>query len=148
MSIVQRLRLVGVTLALTGVVTCAQVWGDVASARRPLQSAGRKDGAPGELKAGESFAAAKFAEQPVVAYRKATGEIVFGAQVRPDLGAPVAQPRDIPVLIDNSASQAGPSYTLARQITKALSDGLKADDQIAVWTVNIPSATRDRSGGF
>src|SRR5262245_51191717 len=148
MSTVQRLRLIGVALALAGIITCAQVWGDAAGSRSPLQPLGRKDGASRELKAGDSLAAARFAQNPVVSYSNRKGELLFGAQVRPDLGATVEQPRDVLVLVDTSASQAGAAYSTARDILKSLSTNLKDGDRLAVWMVNIPEATRSLTSGF
>src|SRR5262245_49554189 len=126
MSHIHRLRLIGIVgLAIAGIITCTQVWGDAAGSRAPtIQPFGRKD-APRELKAGDSFVAARFAEQPVVSYANSKGETLFGAQVRPDLGAVVEQPRDVLVLVDTSASQAGPSYATARDIIKSLNTSLK-----------------------
>src|SRR5262245_19796731 len=144
MSYVQRLRLVGAAKAIAGVIVGAQVWGDAAGrSSKPQTIADRKDGAPRELKAGQSSVAARFAEQPVVSYATSNGEVIFGAQIRPNLGAAVEQPRDILVLVDTSASQAGTSYKSAQQVIKALNESLKPGDQLSIWTVNIPSATRN-----
>src|SRR5262249_48654765 len=143
----QRLWLVGSALALAGVITSTAVWGDPADGRRPMQTK-VKDGAPAELKSGESQAAARFAEKPVVSYTTSKGERVFGAQLKPDLGPTTVRPRDVLVMIDTSASQAGPSYELARTITRSLSESLGADDRLSIWTVNIPSATRSLTKGF
>jgi hypothetical protein len=150
MSYVQRLRLIGIAgLALAGIITCTQVWGDAAGSRpSPIQPLGRKDTGPHELKAGESLAAARFAEQPVVSYMNRKGETIFGAQIRPDLGAAVEQSRDVLVLVDTSASQAGAPYASAREILKSLSTSLKDGDRLSVWTVNIPEATKGLTNGF
>src|SRR5437867_10963210 len=87
MSTIQRLRLVGATLALLAAITCTQVLGDVSKDRSPMQPACRKDSGPRDVKVGESLAASKFAEQPVVAYKTRSGELVVGAQLKPDLCA-------------------------------------------------------------
>src|SRR6266568_8285285 len=143
MSYVHRLRLIGIIgLGLAGIITCAQVWGDAAGSRPPLQQLDRKDGAARELKAGDSFAAARFAKHPVVSYTNRKGETIFGAQVRPDLGAAIEQPRDVLVLVDTSASQAGSAYNTARDIIKSLGSSLKDGDRLSIWTVNIPEATK------
>jgi len=149
MSTVQRLRLIGAAIALAGVIVGTQVWGDAAGRRsEPQKIVDRKDGAPLELKAGQSSVAARFAEQPVVSYATSNGEVIFGAQIRPNLGAAADLPRDILVLVDTSASQAGTSYKQAQQIIKTLNESLKSGDQLAIWTVNIPSATRNLTNGF
>src|SRR5438132_6198452 len=83
MFTVQKLRLVGATLALLAAITCSQVLGDVSKDRAPMQPSSRKDAGTGDVKVGESLAAAKFAEHPVVAYQTRAGELVFGAQIKP-----------------------------------------------------------------
>src|SRR5947209_7469319 len=136
MSTFNRLWLVGSALALAGVITSSAVWGDPAEGRRPMQTKA-KEGAPAELKSGDSQAAALFAEKPVISYTTGKGERFFGAQLKPDLGPTTVRPRDVLVMIDTSASQAGPSYELARNITRTLSETLGANDQVSIWTVNI-----------
>jgi tetratricopeptide (TPR) repeat protein len=95
-----------------------------------------------ELKLGEGLAAGKFAQQSIVSYRTTKGELLVGVQVQPKLEAPAPQPRDIVVLIDNSASQAGVPYNEARRITAALNDTLGKQDQLSIWVVSTPSFTK------
>ena len=140
MSTVHRLKLVGAVLGLAILITCSHVWGDSSSKREPLMSKGRTD-VP-ELKLGEGLAAGKFAQQSIVAYRTTKGELLFGAQIQPKLDAVAPQPRDIVVLIDNSASQAGVPYNEARRITAALNDTLGKQDQLSIWVVSTPSFTK------
>jgi len=148
MSTVNRLRLAGAGLSLAAVITCSHVWGDGANKPLPLQPTSRSEVSGSASRAGESLVAAKFAQQPVVSYKSENGDVVFGAQIKPDLGSAAELPRDILVLVDTAANQSGDPYRLSKDLTKILNQTLKASDQISIWTVNIPSATRDLTGGF
>ncbi len=148
MSTVHRLRLAGAVLSLAGVITCTQVWGDAGRNRKPMQPTRSGTDKPAVNGITEGLAAAKFAKQPVVTYVPQSGEHLFGAQLKPNLPAVSALPRDLLVLVDTSASQAGLPFGTARRLVRALTENLAAADQIDLWTVNIPEATRSLTGGF
>jgi hypothetical protein len=88
MSTFQRLKLVGAALAVAGVITCTQVFGDASRNTGPMQPAASN------LKIAEGLAATKFA-QPFVCYQARSGDTFFGAQIQPKLASLGAQPRDI-----------------------------------------------------
>src|SRR5262249_2633928 len=140
MSTVHRLKLVGAVLGLAIIITCSHVWGDSSNKREPLMSKGRTD-VP-EVKLGDGLAAGKFAQHSIVSYRTTKGELLFGAQIEPKLEAGAARPRDIVVLIDNSASQAGVPFNEARRITSALNETLAPEGRLSIWVVSTPSFTK------
>src|SRR5262249_46728040 len=69
-------------------------------------------------------------------------------QVKPALDPVNPRPRDILVLVDTSASQAGRPLQQARQIIAALAANLTADDRISVWSNSTPAATRALTKDF
>lgn len=145
MSTVHRLKLAGAVFALAGAIVCTQVWGDASGGRNPTQPpTGRKD-AP-EVRLGDRLATGKFAESAIIAYQTSQGETLIAAQVKPALEVPPARPRDLAILVDASASQAGNAFNLAKNITKALNDVLSATDRVSIWVVSTPNATKCLTG--
>ena len=123
MRTLHRLKLAGAVITLTGAIVGSYVWGDGSGKRAPLQpSLGQKD-AP-EIRLGDGLAGGKFAKNAAVTYTTQAGETLVGAQIKPALEVPAARPRDLAVLIDTSASQAGSAYDTARKVVKALNDTL------------------------
>jgi tetratricopeptide (TPR) repeat protein len=148
MTTVKRLRLLtaalGVTAATAAVVTT--VLGDVRSDRNASATPVRPAAPPAD-----ELAKTRYTEVPALAYKLGSGETVFAWQVKPTLPAAAApRPRDVLVMVDTSASQAGPHLARARSILAALAAGSGPDDRIDVWTINIdnPSATRSLTEGF
>ena len=86
----------------------------------------------------------------MVAYQALDGGVYFALQVKPDLPPAASRPRDIQILIDHSASQAGAPLDAARKIAKAVVNAAGDSDRIAVWAVSTPRATRNlvRGGGL
>src|SRR5262249_33670920 len=76
------------------------------------------------------------------------GEMLFAWQIQPTVAAPAPRPRDVLILVDTSASQAGLPIKQARHIITALSNSLTADDSISVWSISTPAATRTPSKDF
>jgi hypothetical protein len=145
MTTVQRLKLAGALLSLAGAIICTQVWGDGSGRRETMQpTAGRTDAQ--ELRLGERLVTDKFAESPIVSYRTTQGETIIAAQVKPALEAGPARPRDLAVLIDNSASQAGSAFNMARSVAGALKEALGPNDRVSIWVVSTPSATKCLTG--
>src|SRR5439155_23711901 len=68
--------------------------------------------------------------------------------IKPELAAAPARPRDIMVMVDTSASQAGRPIQQARQIITALAETAAPQDRIAVWTVCTPTSTKPLTAGF
>ena len=59
-----------------------------------------------------------------------------------------ARPRDVLVLVDMSASQAGRPIAQARQIITALTADAGPNDRFAVWTLSTPAATKSLTQGL
>ena len=149
MTFVKRLRLL---TALFGIAAATAVVGNVVFgdiSGRPQQATANR-AKPDDVQAATEMARTKFTNQPTLTYKLATGETVFAWQVKPDLAATAPRPRDILVMIDTSASQAGAPMDRARMILDALAKDVGENDRIDVWTVNIanPSATRSLTNGF
>jgi hypothetical protein len=60
--------------------------------------------------------ASRFTKQPVVTYETQAGETLFGVQIKPQLNAVQSRPRDIVIVVDTSASQAGKYLTTSRLV--------------------------------
>ncbi|OWK44485.1 hypothetical protein [Fimbriiglobus ruber] len=146
MTLVKRLRLLTTALGLAAVtaVVGSAVFSNLRAARTAATPA---RGAAGKAAPAETVIT-KFTNQPTLTYKSASGDTIFAWQVKPTLEAP--RPRDILVMVDTSASQAGAAMNDARSILAALATGAGQDDRIDVWTININdvSATRSLSGGF
>src|SRR5262245_13954234 len=127
MTTVHRLKIAGAFLALAGAIVCTQVWGDASGRRKSQPTNARTDAGEGGL--GERLVTDKFAGSPVVAYTTSKGETLVAVQLKPTLEAPPARPRDLAIIIDASASQAGSAYTMARSICKALDGALSPTDR-------------------
>jgi tetratricopeptide (TPR) repeat protein len=143
MALLNRLKWVSAGLAVAGAITTAAVWGDP-SRTRPAAPA---------LPASKLFSddvVGRFTNKPVVAYQAQDGSVYFALQVKPDLPAAPARPRDIQIVIDHSASQAGVPLEAARKITKEVLATAGESDRVAVWAVSTPKATRNltRGGGL
>ncbi len=151
MTLVKRLRLLtGVLgLAATTAVIGTTVFGDVRSGKPAGSSepaAARPDGA----QLADELARTKFTHSPALAYKLRSGETVFAWQVKPALAAAPARPRDVLVMVDTSASQAGANLNRARVVLGTLAKDAGPDDRFDVWTANIDdaSATRSLTQGF
>ena len=113
MTFLNRLKWVSAALTVAGAITTAAVWGDSSRGRATLPA----------VPAAKLFAddvVGKFTNKPVVAYEGLDGDIFVALQVKPELAAPPARPRDIAILVDASASQAGTPFEAARKIAKAV----------------------------
>src|SRR5262245_19188758 len=148
MTFLKRLRVLpvvlGVAAALAAVTTT--LFGDVRTDTKPgtNPTAARPDGGA----AVEELAATKFSKLPALTYQPRDGETLFAWQVKPNLEPTPARPRDILILVDTSASQAGTPLRQARQIITALSSASGASDRISVWTLSTPAATRALTRDF
>ena len=151
MTLVKSLRLLSAVLG--GAAVCAvvgtTVFGDVrsgpAAPAKPL-AAVKFDA----NKVIDELAKSKFSGTPVLAYKNPAGETIFAWQVKPVLPAAAARPRDVLVLVDTSASQAGDPMKQAGLIIEALGKKLGADDRLDIWTLNLdaPEHTRSLTKGF
>ena len=148
MTTPRRLQVAGASLALLIATTCSLVWGDSAvtppRAPNPLAASIRT---PDIAAAGDEIGG-RFARQPVITYQPASGEEHFALQLKATLPPAAAQPRDVAVLIDTTASQAGRPLQNARLVLAELAKAAGADDRLDVWTVNTPDTTRSLTHGF
>ena len=152
MTLVKSLRLLSAVLG--GAAVCAvvgtTVFGDVrpgpAAPAKPLATAAKFDA----NKVIDELAKSKFSGTPVLAYKNPAGETIFAWQVKPVLPVAAARPRDVLVLVDTSASQAGDPMKQAGLIIEALGKKLGADDRLDIWTLNLdaPEHTRSLTKGF
>jgi tetratricopeptide (TPR) repeat protein len=143
MAFLNRLKWVSVGLAVAGAITTAAVWGD------PSRTGAAAPTAPAH-KLFSDEVAGRFTQKPAFTYQTQDGAVYFAVQVKPDLPAAPARPRDIQILIDHSASQAGTPLEAARRIAKEVLAAAGESDRVAVWAVSTPKATRNfvRGGGL
>ena len=96
----------------------------------------------------DELVATKFSKMPVLTYQPRDGELLFAWQIQPTVAAPAPRPRDVLVLVDTTASQAGRPLQQAKQIINTLATGLTADDRVSVWMLNTPATTRALTKDF
>ncbi|VTS05921.1 VWA domain-containing protein [Tuwongella immobilis] len=147
MKLLRRLRAVAAGLTVVAAAASTQVWGDTDSGR-----SSRREIAPPTLLTrpdlSKDLSAGRFSTRPLLTYTTPEGETVFALQVRPGLSAVSARPRDIAVVIDTTASQAGKPMQMAREILEKLASQLSPVDRLSVWIANTPRTTRNLTGGF
>jgi tetratricopeptide (TPR) repeat protein len=150
MTSVRRLILAGAFIALAAVLINAHLWGEPSKkAPDPWRFNGRRHAlAKAEENFAEDLANSKFARGGLLTYKTTAGDIMFALQIKPKLDPAPARPRDILVMVDTSASQVKGPLSAAINIAEELISHLGAGDHVAVWTVNIPKATRNLTGGF
>ena len=91
----------------------------------------------------------RFLKSPITTYQTQKGETLFALQLKPKLEvAASTQPRDVVIVIDTSASQAGMPLDVSRKIAEQLAKTAGPDDRIAIWTINLPTATKDLTRGL
>ncbi len=143
MSFLNRLKWVSAALAVAGAVTSAAVWGDPA---RPRPT----DPAVPISKLVSDDLVGRFTNKPAVTYQTQAGELYFAVQVKPELAAPAPRPRDIQILVDCSASQAGAPLDAARRVAREVLAAAGESDRVSIWTVATPKTTRNlvKGGGL
>ena len=152
MSILKRLRLLTGVLGAAAVTTVvgSSVFGDLrgpGSGDRPVPAEPvRPDG--DEMV--NELARTKFTDMPALTYTSRAGDRLFAWQVKPNLADGPTLPRDLVVMVDTSASQAGASLDRSRNVISALLKDLAAGDRVDIWTVNIdnPASTRSLTDGL
>ena len=148
MSFATKLRLMTAIFGVTASTAALgyAVYGDISG--RPTPTAARAVADP--VQTATEAARTKYSAMPTVTFRTPAGETVFAWQVQPKVAPSVARPRDVLVMIDTSASQAGAALDDARRILTGLATRLDANDRVDVWTLNIdnPAATRSLTNGF
>jgi tetratricopeptide (TPR) repeat protein len=149
MTLLKRLRVLTALLGVAGGAAAVgtTLFGDVRGGpgKPPATTT---DARPDGNRIIDELAVTRFSQLPAITYQVRSGETLFAWQVKPTLDAAPARPRDVLVLVDTSASQAGKPLQQARQIITGLSNTLTSDDRISVWTVSTPAATRSLSRDF
>jgi len=147
MTFLKRLRLLTACLGVAGAsaAVVTTLFGDVRGG--PGKSA-TGDIRPDGHKIIDELAVTKFSALPALTYQVRSGDTLFAWQIKPTLEAAPARPRDVLVIVDTSASQAGKPLHQARQIVSGLAGGLTADDRLNVWTLSTPAATRSLTNEF
>jgi tetratricopeptide (TPR) repeat protein len=149
MNFLKRLR---VLPALLGVAaTLVAVGTNLAGrpgAAPPISVAPGADARPDGGRLVEDLAATRFSKTPVLTYQPRDGELLFAWQIQPTVAAPAPRPRDVLIVVDTTASQAGRPLQQARNIVAAVGAGLTADDRISVWTLSTPNSTRALTKDF
>ncbi len=139
--------LLGVTATLAAVGT--QLFGDMRPGTAPpAASSAPAEGKPDGGQLADELAANKFSKTPVLTYQPRDGELLFAWQIQPSVVSPTPRPRDLLVLVDTTASQAGSPLAQARQIVATLPDALRPEDRVSVWTLSTPDATRTLTKDF
>jgi len=149
MTILKRLRVLpavlGAAAALAAIGTT--LFGDFRPGANPPRN--RDDAAVTDgARLVEELAATKFSKLPTLTYQPRDGDMLFAWQIRPTVEAAPARSRDLLVVVDASASQAGKPLQQARQIVAALSTALAAGDRMDVWVISTPAATRSLTRGL
>ena len=148
MTILRRLRVLPAVLGVAAVTAAVgtSLFGDVRPKTGPVNpaDAGRPDG--GQLL--DELALTKFTNLPALTYQPRDREMLFAWQVKPQLEAAPARPRDVIVVVDVSASQAGKPMKQASQILGGYAASLAAGDRVSVWAASTPAATRQLTRGF
>ena len=122
MTFLKRLRvlpaLLGVAATLAAVGT--SIFGDLRARPAPPAAAPAPDVRPDGARVTDELAANRFAKLPVLTYQPREGELLFAWQIQPTVAAPAPRPRDVLVLVDTTASQAGAPLRQARRVARCL----------------------------
>ena len=128
MTFLKRLRvlpaLLGVIATLAAIGTT--IFGDLRAGSAPPKPGGPVVAAEDRPNGGrliDELAATKFSKMPVLTYQPRDGEMLFAWQLQPSVTAPAPRPRDVLVVVDTTASQAGRPLEQARHIINALAAG-------------------------
>ncbi|MBY0461303.1 MAG: hypothetical protein K2V38_28630, partial [Gemmataceae bacterium] len=150
MNFFTRLRMLPVLLGAlaTSAAVGTTLFGDMRPGKTNPPAAPAGDAKPDGDKLVDGLAATQFSKTPVLTYQPRDGELLFAWQVKPELPAQPVKPRDVLVVVDTTASQAGRPLQQARQIVSAVAAGLAPDDRVSVWSLSTPATTRALTKGF
>ena len=138
MTMVSRLKVAAAVLSITTAITCTFVWGESTGGKKPVGSI-----AP-DIKLSSNFEVSnRFTKEPVVTYETQKGDTLFALQLKVNLPEAAPRPRDILMMIDTSASQAGKYLLTAREVAKQVVADATVNDHISLWVINTPKATRN-----
>lgn len=143
MTMVNRLKSVSIVLGAAAIITTAIVWAD--APKNKLTTGGFN---PAGVKLSDDLMGNKFAKQPVVTYETLGGETLFALQVKPTLTVTESRPRDLVIIVDTSASQAGKFLDASRKLVDQIVKSTTPKDRVSVWVFNTPKATRRLGSGL
>jgi tetratricopeptide (TPR) repeat protein len=147
MKLVNRLQAITGGFAVAAAIAGTYVaWGDGASRRTTVVRPAVVPGAA--VKPVDELVAGRFGSQPVIRYETRAKESLFAWQLKPALDPLPARPRDVILLIDTSASQAGKPLQLATRLAEQLIKDASPVDRVSLWTANTPRTTKSISGGL
>ena len=142
MTMVNRLKTFTAMLGAAALVTCAFVHGDSTPGKATLGGIN-----PGGVKLSDDVSN-RFARQSVILYETQAGETLFALQIKPVLKPAPARPRDLVLVVDTSASQAGKFLDASRRVVDQIIQESSPADRISLWVINTPKATRNLSSGL
>jgi tetratricopeptide (TPR) repeat protein len=143
MTMVNRLKAAAVMLGAAAAITSAWVWGEPSGGKTTVSGFN-----PGGVKLRDDLLTNRFTRQPVVTYETQDGETLFALQVKPAVKAANARARDLVVIVDTSASQAGKFLDTSRKVAEQIILNAASADRVSVWVINTPKATRNLTGGL
>ena len=144
MTMVNRLKASAVVLGMAAAITSAFVWGEPARDKTPGNGFN-----PAGVKLRNDFMSNRFANQTVLTYQTESGETMFALQIKPNMKPAVTpRPRDMVLVVDTSASQAGKYLDTTRKVVDQIIQQASPLDRISLWTINTPRATRNLTGGL
>jgi hypothetical protein len=149
MTRVHRLWAVGAFFGLGAVITCSHVWGDPTRSRDFHKSPVLEDkigSRQGDADLPEHLAVSKFADNAVVRYAAQNGDNYIALQIKPELPAVEAQPRDYLIAVSTTATQAGAPLATAKEIAATIIKDGSPNDRFAIWTINVNP--KDLTKGF
>jgi tetratricopeptide (TPR) repeat protein len=136
MTKARRLVAVVAGLAVTAIVSSSFTKGEPTPPKGIPQKAKAVVEAANEA---EALAKSRFEDRDTFTYEDLKGQHYFALQVKPQLPAVKAKPRDILILVSASAAQGGPSWTAAQQLAEGIiNKSDKERDRISLWTVSTP----------
>jgi hypothetical protein len=114
MTLLNRLRVLttGLAIAAATAAVATSLLGDFRDGLKPAKPADANR--PDAGRTVDELAATKFSQLPALTYRLREGETLFAWQVKPTLDPLPPRPRDVLVVVDTSASQAGRPLQQAR----------------------------------
>src|SRR5260221_14482488 len=127
---VRRLMVVGAVLATTIVLSQTLLMGEPTGNNDSSRKSPSADKARSPV---DNLAEVKFSQPGVLTYQGADGDLLFAMKLQPKLDPVSAKPQNIVVLVDTTASQAGPFFQMQRGLTRQVAKSMAAGDRISIW---------------
>jgi tetratricopeptide (TPR) repeat protein len=143
MSVLARLKWFAAGLLAIGAITTAVMQADVGG--KPVSVPSTPMAKPEVL-----ATLNQFSDKPAITYTNPAGEGLFALQLKPELVAGKPRPRDVAIIIDASASQAGEPIENAKRTAAAVVASLSPADRVSIWLASTKEATRNlvKGGGL